>query len=181
MEYFETKKSGEEKYNGVIVEVTLDDVELHTGEMTKREVVHHSGGVAVLPLDEEGNVYCVRQFRYPFGTMLLEIPAGKLESGEDPLEGAKRELSEETGFTAEKWTGLGESYASPGYCTEVLHLYLARGLKPHPAHPDAGEYLNVEKYSLSRLTELCMNGEIRDGKTLVAVLKTARLLEAHNG
>ena len=97
------------------------------------------------------------------------------------MEGAKRELSEETGFTAEEWTGLGESYASPGYCTEVLHLYLARGLKPHPAHPDAGEYLNVEKYSLSRLTELCMNGEIRDGKTLVAVLKTARLLEAHNG
>ena len=91
MEYFETKLSGETKYHGVIVDVTLDEVALHTGEKTKREVVHHSGGVAVLPVDNDGTAYCVRQFRYPFGKMVLECPAGKLEPGEEPRAAALRE------------------------------------------------------------------------------------------
>lgn len=181
MEYFETKLSGATKYHGVIVDVTLDEVALHTGEKTKREVVHHSGGVAVLPVDADGMAYCVRQFRYPFGKMVLECPAGKLEPGEEPRAAALRELSEETGLECAELIDLGEMYATPGYCTETLHLYLALGLTQKQAHPDVGEYLNVEKYPLRELAERCMRGEIRDGKTNVAVLKAARIWEERNG
>lgn len=181
MEYFETKLSGETKYHGVIVDVTLDEVALHTGEKTKREVVHHPGGVTVLPVDETGMAYLVRQFRYPFGKMLLECPAGKLEPGEEPRAAALRELSEETGLECAELLDLGHIYATPGYCTEVLHIYLALGLTQKQAHLDPGEYLNVEKHPLSELVERCMAGEINDGKTNIAVLKAARVLEARNG
>lgn len=181
MEYYETKISGETKYHGVIVDVTLDNVELHTGEKTKREVVHHPGGVAVLPVDENGMAYCVRQFRYPLGKMILECPAGKLEPGEEPRAAALRELSEETGLECRELIDLGAIYATPGYCTETLYLYLATGLTQKDAHPDEGEYLNVEKYPLSVLREQCMRGELCDGKTNVAVLKAAWIMEARNG
>ena len=181
MEYYETRIDGETKYKGVIVEVTLDNAALHTGERVKREVVHHPGGVTVLPVDENGMAYLVRQFRYPFGRMLLEAPAGKLETGEEPRSAALRELSEETGLVCDELIDLGASLASPGYCTEVLHIYLALGLHQHEAHPDAGEYLNVERYPLKELVEQCMRGELEDGKTNIAVLKAARVLEERNG
>ena len=103
MDYFEKRLDGETKYEGVIVNVRLDRAELHNGRIVKREVVEHPGGVTVLPVDADGNCYMVRQFRYPFGKMILEAPAGKLEKGEDPLLSAARELSEETGFTAHGW------------------------------------------------------------------------------
>ena len=181
MEYFETKLDGETKYDGIIVQVTLDDVALHTGERTKREVVHHAGGVAVLPVDDRGMAYCVRQYRYPFGRMMLEAPAGKLEPGEEPQAAALRELSEETGLVCEELIDLGAVCATPGYCTEVLHIFLALGLQQHEAHPDAGEYLNVETYPLAQLVQMCMEGQIDDGKTTIAVLKAAKILEERNG
>lgn len=181
MEYFETKRGGETKYHGVIVDVTVDEVELHTGEKTKREVVHHPGGVAILPVDENGIAYVVRQFRYPFGKMILECPAGKLELGEEPRQAALRELSEETGLECGELLELGAIYATPGYCTETLYIYLALDLTQKEAHLDQGEYLNVERYPLSQLVELCMKGELSDGKTTVAVLKAARILEERNG
>lgn len=181
MDYLETKISGETKYHGVIVDVTLDEVELHTGEHTKREVVHHPGGVTVLPVDENGMAYLVRQFRYPFGKMVLECPAGKLEPGEEPRAAALRELSEETGLECGELVELGAIYATPGYCTETLHIYLALDLTQKEAHLDPGEYLNVERYPLDVLTKQCMAGEIRDGKTNVAVLKAARIMEERNG
>ena len=179
MDYFEKRVDGEVKYKGVIVTVRLDRAQLHTGTMVKREVVEHPGGVTVLPIDEQGNCYLVRQFRYPFGRMMLEAPAGKLEPGEDPLESAVRELSEETGFTADEIVPMGTHCTSPGISTELLRLYLAFGLHAGKSHPDENEFLNVEKYPLSQLSEMVMRGEIDDGKTIVAVLKAEKYLKEH--
>jgi len=164
-------------YSGIIVDVTVDQAQLPNGRVALREVVHHPGGVTILPLDDEGCVYCVRQFRYPYGEILLEVPAGKLERGEDPFECARRELSEETGFTADNWQSLGCLYTSPGYSGETLYLYLARGLRAGEAHPDEGEFLSVERIPLAQLLEQVMDGRIRDAKTVAAVLKTAYFLK----
>ena len=177
MDYIEKTIDGEEKYRGVIVNVRLDRARLCDGSIVRREVVEHPGGVTILPVDEDGTCYMVRQFRYPMGRMMLEAPAGKLERGEDPAECAVRELSEETGFTADKYVYLGANCTSPGFSTEILHIYLALGLHPGRSHPDAGEFLNVEKHALSELTDMVMRNEIDDGKTIIAVLKAAKYLE----
>ena len=132
----EKRIDGEIKYKGVIVTVRLDRAQLVNGKIVKREVVEHPGGVTVLPVDENGVCTMVRQFRYPFGRMILEAPAGKLEPGEDPKESAVRELSEETGYTADEWIDLGACCTSPGFSSEVLHVYLALGLHAGASHPD---------------------------------------------
>ena len=176
MDIWEKRIDGEEKYKGVIVRVVLDRVELCDGKITRREVVEHPGGVCVLPVDDKGICTMVRQFRYPFGKMLLEAPAGKLEKGEDPLECGVRELSEETGLSAEEMIPMGSMCTSPGYSTERLYLYLARGLHRGESHPDEGEFLNVERYPLSELVEMVMRNEIDDGKTVAAILKAEKLL-----
>ncbi len=176
MEYFEKQIRSEEKYKGIIVRVRLDDAELHTGKIVRREVVEHPGGVTILPVDDDGFCYMVRQFRYPFGKMILEAPAGKLEAGEDPLECAARELSEETGFAADRMIDLGCCYTSPGISSEILHIYLALGLKAGSQHPDQDEYLNLEKIPLSKLSDMVMHNEIEDAKTAIAVLKAEKLL-----
>ena len=162
----------------MIVRVSLDRVQLCDGKMTKREVVEHPGGVCILPIDENGVCTMVRQFRYPFGKMMLEAPAGKLEYGEDPLECAVRELSEETGFQADELIPMGSMCTSPGFSTERLYLYLALGLHAGKSHPDEGEFLNVEKIPFRKLTEMVMNDEIDDGKTIAAVLKAEKILAA---
>ncbi len=123
-------------------------------QIVRREVVEHPGGVGILPLDDNGVCYMVRQFRYPFSRQLLEIPAGKLEYGEDPLACAVRELGEETGFTADELIPLGKCLTSPGFSSEVLHLYLARGLHAGRAHLDEDEFLNVEKHPLAELAAI---------------------------
>lgn len=176
MEYLERPVGSVEKYKGIIVRVRLDDAELYTGKVVKREVVEHPGGVTILPVDEDGSCYMVRQFRYPFGRMMLEAPAGKLEYGEDHRECAVRELSEETGFTADELVYLGGCCTSPGFSTEVLHIYLAMGLHAGECHPDQDEFLNVEKIPLSQLSRMVMDGEIDDAKTIVAVLKAEKYL-----
>ena len=176
MDYTERPVGSVEKYKGIIVRVRLDDAELYTGKVVKSEVVEHPGGVTILPVDEDGSCYMVRQFRYPFGRMMLEAPAGKLEYGEDHRECAVRELSEETGFTADELVYLGGCCTSPGFSTEVLHIYLALGLHAGECHPDQDEFLNVEKIPLSELSRMVMAGEIDDAKTIVAVLKAEKYL-----
>lgn len=175
---FEKKIDGKTLYEGVIVNVRLDRAELVNGDVVRREVVEHPGGVTVIPVEEDGTVWCVRQFRYPFQREMLEVPAGKLEMGEKPLPAAVRELSEETGLEAGRMIYLGACCTSPGFSTEVLHIYLALELKHGDAHPDEDEFLNVEKHSLETLTEMVMSGEIDDAKTIIAVLKARRFLEA---
>lgn len=176
MDFSEKKIDGEYKYEGVIVNVRLDRAELCDGRIVRREVVEHPGGVTVLPVEDDGTCWCVRQYRYPFGRMMLEAPAGKLEIGEDHRVCAERELSEETGLSADELIYLGPVCTSPGFSSEVLHIYLARGLHEGESHPDDGEFLNVEKIHIDKLNELVMSGEIHDGKTIIAVLKAKQLL-----
>jgi len=140
-------------------------------------VVLHPGGVAVLPLDEEGNVTLVQQDRYPFHQVILELPAGKLDAGEPHETAARRELSEETGLEAEELTYLGCLLASPGFCNERLHLYLARGLSRAESHPDDDEFLNMVTMPFDQLLEQVMDGTIEDAKTVAGVLKTKVLLK----
>ncbi len=178
MDLTEKKLSGEEKYRGVIVSVTLDRVELCDGRETLREVVHHPGGVGVLPLDDEGNCCMVRQFRYPVGDTVLEIPAGKIDHHDDHLATAVRELSEETGLSADEFIDLGCCFTSPGYTDEIIHVYLARGLHRGRSHLDEGEFLNVEKVPFDALLKMVMENRIIDAKTVIAVTKARLYLDA---
>jgi ADP-ribose pyrophosphatase len=133
--------------------------------------------VGIVALTDEGEVYMEWQYRRPFDDLVYEIPAGKLEKGEDPKECAMRELEEEIGLKAEKLTYLGESYASPGFCTEVLHIFLATGLYNGKINRDPGEILIVEKVPLKELVEKAMSGEIKDGKSIIGILKTNEFLK----
>lgn len=171
MAHFEKTLDSREIYNGRILRLTNDTVELENGKQSQREVVHHHGGAGIVPMTEQGEVYMVRQFRYAFGQELLEIPAGKLEAGEDPMAAARRELQEECGLTAGRIEELHPIYPSVGYDTEVIYLYLATDLRRAEACPDDDEFLTIEKWPLARLVEKIMAGEIRDAKTVAALLK----------
>jgi ADP-ribose pyrophosphatase len=174
----EKKLNSEQLYDGKIVKLFRDTVELPNGKTALREVVRHPGGVIILPIDNDGNVHLVRQFRYAYDRAILEIPAGKLDHGAESIEtAARRELSEETGLEAEEMVYLGKSYASPGFCTEELHVYLARGLKQSDSHPDEDEFVEAVKMPFNELLEQVMSGEIVDAKTVIAVLKTKILLD----
>ena len=175
MDYTEEKLRRVNTYQGVIVDVETDMIRLQNGAITLREVVRHPGGVSVVALDEDGCIPLVRQFRYPFREHLWELPAGKLEPGEEPLPAAMRELSEETGLTAERWTALGMLYATPGYCTEKLYLFLAEGLHQGESHPDPNELLDVERVPLDEVLARIDRGEIHDAKTVVGALRADRL------
>ena len=176
MDYTEKSIRHVNTYKGIIVDVKTDLVQLSNGAVTLREVVHHPGGVCVAAVDDEGRIALVRQFRYPFGAHLTELPAGKLEPGEDPLPAAKRELSEETGLEADSWQSLGELYTSPGFSTEVLHIYLATGLHQGAAHPDPNEFLDILRLPLAELLSQIEGGEIQDAKTVAGALRAERLL-----
>ena len=177
MELTERMVSSQTIFEGKIIRVTLDQAELPNGSLAAREVVYHPGGVAVLALDEDHNVTLVRQFRYPIQRELLELPAGKLDHGaEERLLGAQRELSEETGLEAGKWTYLGYTLASPGFCDEALHMYLAQDLKRVGQHLDEDEFLNVEYMPFDELVRQAMDGTITDAKTVTTTLKVKVLL-----
>lgn len=173
----EKEISSEKVYEGIIVDVLIEDIELPNGRPSKREVVVHPGGVCILPLDDEGNIYLVEQYRYAACSLLLEAPAGKLEQGEDPFECAKRELKEETGFAAAKWIPLGSIYTSPGFSTEKLYVYMALDLKRGNACPDEDEFVELRKMKFSELIELINKNGISDGKTIIAALKARMYLK----
>lgn len=171
MAHTEEKLESQTIYQGRIIAVTQDTVRLENGKNAKREVVHHHGGAAIVPVGKNGEVYLVRQYRYPMGRELLEIPAGKLEPGEDPRAAAIRELEEECGLTADEIVDLHPVYPSVGYDTEVIHMYLATGLHETKCHPDEDEFLDRLSYPLDTLVEMVMQGEICDAKTVAGILK----------
>lgn len=175
MAHTEKQLNSQEIFNGHVIRVTLDTVELENGRTSKREIVHHHGGACVLALTEDGCVYLVRQFRYAFGEEVWELPAGKLEAGEDPFEAARRELAEECGVTADEYTDLGVLYPTVGYDSEKIYIWAAQGLHTVPQHLDEGEFLDVVKLPFDEALEMVMNGSIRDAKTVAALLKFARL------
>lgn len=168
-------------FRGKIITVRLDTAKLENGKTASREVVEHPGGVCILPMEEDGTVYTVRQFRYPFGRVTEELPAGKLDGPEDHRLAALRELSEEIGAEPEELVYLGYLMASPGFSSEVLHMYLARGLRHGEQHPDEDEFLEVERTPFSVLVERVMAGELTDAKTVAAVLKTKEYLSREAG
>ena len=178
MKLFEKTINSTSVFDGRILHITLDDVELEDGKKSKREVVKHPGGVTVAALDNDNNLLFVRQFRYPYKEVVLELPAGKLEKGSTPLENGKRELLEETGAQGYSYTSLGQLYPSPGYTNEIIHLYVCRIKSEGESKPDEGEFLNVKKIPLDKAVEMVLNNQLPDAKTQVAVLKTAMLLKS---
>lgn len=165
----------EQKFDGKIVKLFVDKAEVENGDEVIREVIKHPGGVCIVALDGD-DVLFVRQFRYPHQKVLLEIPAGKLEFGEDHRACGLRELKEETGCTCDEFDYLGCLIPTPAYDTEVIHMYLARGLHYGAQKLDSDEFLDVEKIPLDKAAEMIMNNEIADAKTQVAILKTKLLL-----
>jgi ADP-ribose pyrophosphatase len=164
----------EEVFSGRVFKVEIQQVLLPDERIARREIVRHNGGACVLALDDEGQVYLVRQYRKPFEAELLEIPAGKLEAGEKPIDCARRELLEETGLRAENLVSLAVLYPSPGYTSEALTIYLATGLTKGTACLDEGEYLVLQRMPLTDALSMLDRGEIRDAKTQVALLTLAR-------
>ena len=177
MDLTEERLDSREVFRGHIVTLTVDQVRLPNGGQAAREVARHPDGVAVLALDEAGRAVLVTQYRYPLGRTLLEIPAGKLDGGEEPRAGALRELEEEAGVRPDELTELGAVYVSPGFCDEKSHRDLARGLHQAASHPDEDEFLSVSRMPFDRLVELVLSGQVEDGKTVAAVLKAKLILD----
>jgi len=174
MEFEEKTLSSETIYNGKVIDVIRDEVEIATGRRSFREVVKHNGGVVIAAFkqcDDEPVILLVKQFRYPIKKVCYELPAGKLEKGEDPDLACKRELEEETGYRASEWNSLGFINTSPGFCDEKLYLYSAFGLDFVGEHPDDGEIIQAEEFKLSKVKEMIMNGEINDAKTICALYR----------
>lgn len=176
MQHTEKTLQSKELFKGKVFRVTLDQVELENGKTAPREIVHHPGGACIAPLTDRGEIYLVRQYRYALGQELLELPAGKLEPGEDPFNAAKRELEEECGLTADEYIDLQPLYPTVGYDSEVIYIWLAKGLHETQMHPDEDEFVTPEKIPLEQAYQMVMNGEIRDGKTVVGILKIKALM-----
>ncbi len=167
----EKKLSSEEIFDGVAIHLFKDEILLPNGHKGVREVIRHPGAVCVLPLTDDGEIIFVNQYRYALAKVTLEVPAGKLEKGEDPLAAAMRELSEETGYEAKNVVPMGELYTTPALIDEVIYMYIATDLYQGEQHPDDDEFVEVVKIPLAKAVEMVMNGEIRDSKTQVMILK----------
>ena len=178
MDMIERTTATEYKFKGRILNTRVDDVLLPDGSESKREIIEHSGGVGVIALTDDDCICLVRQYRHPYGEVIYEIPAGKLEIGEEPLACGKRELSEEAGYTAEKWQSLGIVYPTPAYCSEKIHIFLATDLTKGDAHLDQGEFVESITLPLKDAVQMVMSGEIKDAKTQIAILKVLAMREA---
>ena len=174
MELYEKTISSETVFKGNIVELRVDRIELPDGRPARREVIAHPGGVAILPYHDDGTVTVVRQFRYPFGRVVTELPAGKLERGEDHRVCARRELEEETGFKAETMEYLMTINTTVAFCDEAIDLFVARDLVKTEQHLDADESIDVEEWEVKDLLELIYGGKLTDGKTVAAIMAYAQ-------
>ena len=171
MGFYEKQLSSQTIFEGTILTVKKDQVELEDGTRAHRELVENNGGVCVLAFNEKGEVLLVRQYRYAMGREMLELPAGKLERGEEPCAAALRELEEETGYRCEELIDLGLFYPSVAYLREAMYMFAAVKTTPTTQHLDEGEFLSVEAMPLEKLVEKILSGEIKDGKTCLATLK----------
>ena len=173
---YEKTISSETVFEGRVFNVEIKEITTPAGGKSTREIVVHHGGACILPVDDEGNCYLVKQFRSPFEKVMLEAPAGKIEEGEDPLYCASREITEETGFVAKNIECVGAVTATPGYCSEVITLFIGTGLETGDANPDLNEYISTVKMPLKEAVRMADDQEIEDAKTLVLIYKAARRL-----
>lgn len=171
----EITTSSEQIYEGSVLSLRKDEVQLSNGNAASREIVEHHGSVCILAIKKYGQVMLVRQFRKPADQPLLELPAGSVEEGESPQEAAQRELLEECGLKAAKWTPLFECYLAPGYSTEYMHGYLAEDLEVVEAQPEEDEIIDAEDYTLEELFPMIDDGRIRDAKTICGLLQWSRM------
>lgn len=178
MNLIEKQIKEEYAYKGRIISLRTDTAILPDGKTASREVVEHPGGVGVIALTKEGEILMVKQYRYPYSEITLEIPAGKRDKGEDVFITGKRELKEETGATAKNYIPLGELYPTPGYCDEIIWLYAAKDLEFFESEPDSDEFLECERVPFEKAVEMVMSGEIKDAKTVIAILKLKNLLDS---
>jgi 8-oxo-dGTP pyrophosphatase MutT (NUDIX family) len=160
-------------FEGRVIKVSVDTVDLPNGVRLPLEIVRHPGGAAVVALDAENRVCMLRQFRHAAGGFIHELPAGKLEPAESPDVTIRRELVEEAAMKAAEWSSLGTFFSSPGVFTEVIHLYLARGLEPVAGAPEHGEVFQVEWWPMQVAVERALNGELADAKTIIGILRAA--------
>lgn len=166
----EKKQSSKLIYEGKVISLTVDDVIVNGSVEAKREIVHHNGGAAILVIVDQ-KILLVKQFRYAFNDEIYEIPAGKLEKGEDPLESAKRELEEETGYIANNIVSLGEIYPTVGFCNEVINLYLVTDVRKGKLNLDFDEFIESYFLPLSEVNDMIINNELKDSKTICALYK----------
>ena len=168
----------EKKHVGKVFNLVVDEIEYPSGNRGIREVAEHPGGSVVVPMLDDKTVLLIRQFRYPIKDFLYELPAGKLDAGEDPARCAARELEEETGYKAETLAKLTAIYTTPGFCTELLHIYLATGLHQLPGGQrlEEGEDLTLETFSLKEAVSMIERGEIVDSKSMCGLLLADRML-----
>ena len=157
-------------YKGKVFDHQVDEIEYESGNKGIREIAIHPGGAVVVPIKDDGKIILVKQFRYPFQKTLIELPAGKLDKGEDPLICATRELEEETGYKAKEINKLGEIYTAPGYCTEILHIYMAKGLTSGNHNREEGEHgMEILELSVDEIEKMIAEGEIKDAKTITGL------------
>ena len=170
MKLFEELIDSEYKFKGKIINLKIDDVKLPNGQLAKREIVEHPGGVSILAITDDNKILMVEQFRAGPRVVTLEVPAGKLERGEVPEICGLRELTEETGYKAGSFEKIGSFYLTPGYTDELIYIYVARKLVLDKANPDEDEFLNVKAYDYKELLQMVKNNEIKDAKTVISIL-----------
>jgi ADP-ribose pyrophosphatase len=177
MEYFEKTLSEKHIYSGKIINVDSLEVLLPDGKKATRDIITHPGASVVVPISDNDEVYMVRQFRKPIEQETLEVPAGKLDPGEEPIDCAKRELTEETGLTAKKVKHLISVYSTPGFSNEILHIYAAMDLTEGEAHADEDEFISSERIPVKKLVDMVLNHEITDSKTVIGVLLADKIVK----